>query len=554
MNFFKILLNLDIFGSELNFNIHGKNKYKTYIGAFFTCASILSFIIIIMVLTKDILLRKHLQIITTINNQYSKTETISTDTFVFAFGLQDINYTNYIDESIYILNASILDTFRNEDGSSEIKITNLKVTKCSLLNIKIIPEYFKGVGMHNLYCLNEPNFTLKGEFGEANWRYLIFKFSKCQNSTENNFSCKSEEEIKKRLNRGYFGAFVTDIIVKNTDYKFPLSKFGKNLFTFFSCDYYQDLWVYLKKIQIVTDYGYFFEDKKIEEDIALDKYESTIDYREDINFYTVKIRMSTKVEVYERDYRKITEVIGNIGGLIKIILIFSRFCVSYFNSLLLKKYLIQFFHFDDDLGENYLYRDIFTKNFSNISQNNNVSTNNNSNTNINNKSNRNENSNIRTMNSNNPDLNFGNIKLISGSFNVYYKKYLNEKKRTTNKNKNLFFRNKMNKIKRIDDRFCFKIYCKKNRFQRIRKIHKKFKYISFLTDIIYYYKSLFKIQLLEYNLFDINKRKNIVETDCYDYYFFNDEKISYDIKYKNKTQEINFNYSQNNNEEIPNLK
>ena len=70
MNFFKILLNLDIFGSELNFNIHGKNKYKTYIGAFFTCASILSFIIIIMVLTKDILLRKHLQIISfvTTNN------------------------------------------------------------------------------------------------------------------------------------------------------------------------------------------------------------------------------------------------------------------------------------------------------------------------------------------------------------------------------------------------------------------------------------------------------------------------------------------------------
>ncbi len=452
MNFCKFLLKLDIFGSELNFNIHGKSKYKTYIGALFTCASILSFIIIIVVLTKDILLRKHLQIITTINNQYSKTETISTDNFVFAFGLQDINYTNYIDESIYILNASILDTFRNEDGSSEIKITNLKVTKCSLLNIKIIPEYFKGVGMHNLYCLNEPNFTLKGEFGEPNWRYLIFKFSKCQNSTENNFSCQSEEEIKKRLNRGYFGAFVTDIIVKNTDYKYPLSKFGKNLFTFFSCEYYQDLWVYLKKIQVVTDYGYFFEDKKIEEDIALDKYESTIDYREDINFYTVKIRMSTKVEVYERDYRKITEVIGNIGGLIKIILIFSKICVSYFNSLLLKKYLIQFFHFEDDLGESYLYRDIFTKNSSSISQNNNVSTNNNSNSNINNKSNRNENSNIRTGNSNSPDINFGNIKLISGSFNFCYKKYLNEKKKTTNKNKNLFFRNKMIKIKRKDDR------------------------------------------------------------------------------------------------------
>ena len=67
--------------------------------------------------------------------------------------------------------------------------------------------------MNNLYCLNESYVILKGEFGEINWRYLIFSFSKCRNSTENNFSCTSEEEINRVLQGGYFGAFVADSFV-----------------------------------------------------------------------------------------------------------------------------------------------------------------------------------------------------------------------------------------------------------------------------------------------------------------------------------------------------
>ena len=164
MNFLHFFLKLDMFGKGANFHINGKKKYKTYVGSIVSCASILLIIAVIIVFSKDVLSRKDL-ISTYSNTYFSDSQNISTNQFIFALGIQDPNYTNYIDESIYVLNASLQETIRNENGNPNTKTTSVKIEKCNLLNITIIPEYFNGVGMENLYCLNEPNINLNGEFG-----------------------------------------------------------------------------------------------------------------------------------------------------------------------------------------------------------------------------------------------------------------------------------------------------------------------------------------------------------------------------------------------------
>ena len=584
MNFFNFFLKLDMFGKGANFHINGKKKYKTYVGSIVSCIVIGLIIAIIIVFSKDVVLRKELMS-TFSNNYFSDKQNISSSTFIFALGIQDPNYTNYIDESIYVLNVSLQETIRNEDGNPNIKTTNLKIEKCNLLNITIIPEYFNGVGMQNLYCLNEPNITLQGEFGGTYWKYLIFRFSKCINSTLNNNSCKSNEIINEKLLGGYFGGFITDCYVDNTNFYKPVIKYGKNFFTAFSTKQYQDLWVYLKKIQVITDYGYFFEDKRIIEDIGLDKLENTIDYKESVNFLSVKVRMSTKMEIYQRNSKKVTEAIGNIGGFMKIILVVSKVCVSYFNTLLLQKYLIQFFKFDDkydsiglcpkpkfstlyplkhlnsnnnndksnisnnDMNNNNNYNN--NKNF-NINNNNNntISKNNNNNNNYNNTNTFSNMNNINNIN-NNSEFKFRNntefwtlfpkVKLLTKNVSFHDKKKISDKQLNyISDRKKFFFLSRVHKSKRKEDRLWCKIYCKKKGFQKAREIYRKYKSITFLTDIIYYYKSLFKIQLLEYNLFDLKKRKTIIETDCFDYFYFNEEKNCYDVKYK-KSKKILFN-------------
>ncbi len=583
MNFLHFFLKLDMFGKGANFHINGKKKYKTYVGSIVSCASILLIIAVIIVFSKDVLSRKDL-ISTYSNTYFSDSQNISTNQFIFALGIQDPNYTNYIDESIYVLNASLQETIRNENGNPNTKTTSVKIEKCNLLNITIIPEYFNGVGMENLYCLNEPNINLNGEFGGNFWKYLIFRFSKCINSTNNNNSCKSNEIINEKLQGGYFGVFMSDLYVDNTNFYKPIIKYGKNFFTAFSTKQYQDLWVYLKKIQVITDYGYFFEDKRIIEDIGLDKYESTIDYKESINFYSVKVRMSTKMEIYQRNSKKVTEAIGNIGGFMKIILVVSKVCVSYFNTLLLQKYLIQFFKFDnkyDSIGlcpkpkfsTSFHFKSLNSNIINNIANSNinfnNNSNNNNINNNYNNTNYNNTNTNTfsKTNNINNNNYNlfhnnsrfklrniseigtiFPKENLITKKVTFQNKKKISEQKLNVSDRKHFFFLSKIHKSKRKEDRLWCKIYCKKKGCQKAREIYRKYKSITFLTDIIYYYKSLFKIQLLEYNLFDLKKRKTIIETDCFDYFYFNEEKNCYDIKYR-KSRKILFNLDPNKNKQ-----
>ena len=128
---------------------------------------------------------------------------------------------------------------------------------------------------------------------------------------------------------------------------------------------------------------------------------------------------------------------------------------------------------------------------------------------------------------------FPKIKLLTKKVSFTDKNNSSQKKLDyISLDKKKVFLSKIHKSKRKEDRLWCTIYCKKKGCQKAREIYRKYKSITFLTDIIYYYKSLFKIQLLEYNLFDLKKRKTILETDCFDYYYFNEEKNCYDIKYK----------------------
>ena len=221
----------------------------------------------------------------------------------------------------------------------------------------------------------------------------------------------------------------------------------------------------------------------------------------------------------------------------KIILVISKVSVSYFNSLLFQKYLIQFFRFDENDINNSNHK--YTTSI-----------------NINPKKSR-EITNTQTFNANNSKLKFKSNSELSLNFpninlrkvNFVNKKHLSVKKLNyISLESNKFFMTKVHKSKRKEYRFWFSIYCKKRGFQKAKEIYKKYKLIIFLTDIIYYYKSLFKIQLLEYNFFDMNKRKTIIETDCC---YFNEEKNCYDIKYR-RPLFLSVNYKRRS--DIPNIK
>ena len=147
--------------------------------------------------------------------------------------------------------------------------------------------------LDNLYCLNaEEDLYLEGEFGQEKWTYFDFQFNKCVNTTENNFTCMSQEEIATRLDGGYMGVFMNDITILPKQYKDPSHMFGKNVFTTFSAREYADIWIYIKKLEVSTDSGFIFDSIRTKSYFAYESLQVHKDYRSANNFLSVRVRLS----------------------------------------------------------------------------------------------------------------------------------------------------------------------------------------------------------------------------------------------------------------------
>ena len=231
--------------------------------------------------------------------------------------------------------------------------SKIHVIKCSQYNFKTIPEYFKNLPLEHLYCLNETDIEIQGQFMQPIWQYITFEFSKCRNETSE-VVCKSDDIIEKRLNGGFVGMFITDFNIVPNNFSHPSYIYGRNIYSGFSVLYYLDLWIYLKPIEIITDQGIIFENKITQNYFAYDSMKYDIYYKESNVFASVTIRDSPKREVYYRSYIKIQGASANIGGIINLSLTLGEWFIFSFRFLLYKNYFLQFF------SEN---RNIFLENF-----------------------------------------------------------------------------------------------------------------------------------------------------------------------------------------------
>ena len=349
--FLKILLDIDFFGIKPKFNINNKYSYGTYYGAIvsiFIC--ILLSIIFFMQFFKIILHSEPTLITTIYNDEDPKKLNITPNNFILTFSLQDINYNNYINESIYFVSASLANVNLYPNGTNHLVEKNLSLIKCSDYNFSLIPDYFKNLPLNNLYCINESLISIQGQFKKNIWSYINLRFYICNKTEDNLNKCASENEIKSRLNGGYIGIFMTDFNVIPTNFSNPSNIFGTNVYNSFSIKNHVDYWMYLKPIEVITDNGYFMENKKKDDFFGLDYSKSDIYYLDDnSNFLTIIIRVSPRRDVYERSYLKIQGAAATIGGMINLSIFIGELITYFFNLTLYKHFFLQFFNTEEKL-------------------------------------------------------------------------------------------------------------------------------------------------------------------------------------------------------------
>ena len=545
---FELFIYLDLFGTKPRFLIDGYKSQRSYIGAFISiiCCSCV-FMFFIYFFEKILSHSKPNMVVSNLIDDLPD-KYYFTDDFVFAISLQFPNYTNYVDESIYFLKLYDVEYIFLEDNSYIFKEKEIPITLCSNYNIKVLPDYFGGLNLKQLYCANFSGYYLEGEYGQKKWRTLNFKFSKCTNFSNYN-NCLNQEEIDKYLQSGYVDIFMTDKMIVPKDFKNPTKIYGKNIFDSINGMDYMDYWIYLKRLEVQTDEGIIFEQIAKTSVISFEKT-STMKYSLlDETFLQVILRISINKEIYDRTYMKLQEALANVGGMVKIIFTIGEILNYITKIILYRNYILQFFNMDyfkaiKNNKKNIKYNKLVTippliitnKNLLNLNTENNIELRDYIQIN---------NSNINLQFHNNSSIikNQSLQELLSIKNKNGIKKILNNNiSKNENKNKNnqtIFYTDynfKVNKnylynkvIRRKIRKYhsILDIILKKGCCKQIISSIKRFRKISFLFEISRYIKNINETNLLKNLIFDEKQKKLLSYIYHFDY-VFEKEKIIYD--------------------------
>ena len=348
-------LYMDVFGNKPQFNVNGHKHYPSYLGSLITfiLAGVIIFFFIMFSL--QIFYHSNPNVVYTSYISEDPDMVQFTDNFVLTLGLQFPNYTSYLDEKVYKVKAFSVTTYYNQEKKEYLKTREpINVVKCTNYNFTILKDYFKSLPLDKLYCFDLAKYEIGGEFNKKIWKVIQIEFYKCENSEENNYTCKQNSEIEDHLKNGYIGGFITDYFILSNNYSNPIQIYGKNIFTSFDYKQYVDHWIYFKTKSIRTDVGLIFPDFKEEIGVSFEKETETRENQESTALSSLILRLSTNRDTYQRNYLKLHESIAEIGGFIKACFLTGELISKFFRDTLYKNFILQFFNLDESkLIENY---------------------------------------------------------------------------------------------------------------------------------------------------------------------------------------------------------
>ena len=155
MNFKEFLLRCDFLGRTQMFTISKKNTFQTFIGSIISIIIVVLMTYFIFYFGLQVIQRKKPNVISTIYNDPDPGQTnLTSDNFALTIGLQNPDYSFYINESIYTINLTLFTVIREGDGKENYTLTPIDMIPCSKYTFKILPEYFELMDLDNLYCFN----------------------------------------------------------------------------------------------------------------------------------------------------------------------------------------------------------------------------------------------------------------------------------------------------------------------------------------------------------------------------------------------------------------
>ena len=313
-----------------------RQKYSTVIGQMASWILIGIYLAVFMNFGKNMIYRKNPQsIFSQIVTPDPANVNLDKLEFFMALGLQDLRNlsAHYIDDSIYRV-----EMVQRTKINGNITLKNIPIGRCQLENVPDrddLKTYYQRNHINHLFCIKndsqiypELKSTWDGEF----YKNVLINIYPCINTTENSNFCRPAEDIQTYLNAANFAIYFTTEAIDPNNFEKPLTSYGKQLYSPISFATLTYIEMLFGHFNFITDVGLLFE--------TFETFDSA-NYLANRQVLSLSSNMVIQIDmkldkiktIYTRKYDKIQNVLAEIGGIIKALMLFSNLVVLPFIKL-----------------------------------------------------------------------------------------------------------------------------------------------------------------------------------------------------------------------------
>ena len=339
------LSSIDAFGIQPSLLIKKKSKHKSFFGG------VLSIVLWILLagclyyFGRELILKESPSVNLSSEFQDHPTNLSFFNRFEFLISLQNSEMMPIVNEKIYYAKAFIFKNIRDEAGNKNNTRIRLNVETCDKV---FTPEhslynYVKHLTLSNFYCISHnqskdviEQIFINDYWGAENFQMLQIKFYDCMNKTDDegemHDGCASPEEVAKFLNYTQMSMYSFEEYLQTKKYKDPISHGYKEYFYYTSNRFFIAITQYLRKVKMVSDDGWILQDKhELYSFKHAHMFSYTNNLREVPNFMSLSIQLTNEEDGYQRDYIKLADLAGQLGGIYKVLFLFFVIISHFYN-------------------------------------------------------------------------------------------------------------------------------------------------------------------------------------------------------------------------------
>lgn len=265
---------------------------------------------------------------------------------------------------------------KNEYGVAKITSneTVIPISKCGenfKLNSTEFRNIYKDKDLSNYYCLDPGQIIMiNNPFGSSyNFSLMMFFFTFCQHRQD----CKNATVLDKELESYNLVFTTTKYYVDNSNYSTPLQAYDSNFVEMGSASFFKKIELNLKNIQHVSDVGLLLSEKRDITKVDYEKIDSFMVPRNDTyknakHFLSVTYQFNKQgfMDVYNRNYKRIQNVIAEIGGFVSSLRIVISVVLYGYNQMIFAHFFFKNFGFHCNFPSK---KSNFSSNFTNNDNN-----------------------------------------------------------------------------------------------------------------------------------------------------------------------------------------